>query len=158
MRKIREPLGSSLVEILMVAGIMSFVALALGSVIFSQARETKSLRQKLEIMDLEKHMQAALVTSDVCTAAVLAGNYYVDPTNLSAASVDLTDIKLTTDAAAPALVSPNMKVGDSGLVIDKVQFAGFTAAGPNKYRAFLFVKFKPDDQIRVLKSIRLTRF
>src|SRR5688572_11815156 len=115
--RLKDFSGFSLVQVLVSAGIMMVVMLALISFMSSLQNEVRSLKQKLASVDLEKQLQQALVNSPICTQAVQTGNYLFDSTNPDS-SVELPGLRISTQPGAPFLVQPGTDLVD--LTVDKI--------------------------------------
>ncbi len=143
--------GMSLIEIMIGAGIASFIALAIATVLANQYEEFANLRRKLDAIDLEKLMQSAFTGTALCTDLVTDTNYTFNSTSPTAV-VDILRIRTTTDYASPILVEPGMTVS-TGLQVRTVRFVNFRPAGGNTYRVSLEVAFQDTANKRLPKPI-----
>ncbi len=64
--RLRSSRGFSLVEVLITAGMLMTVSLAVAYVILAAQRENRSIQEKIEILQLEQHLKALLLNPDTC--------------------------------------------------------------------------------------------
>lgn len=109
----RNQSGSGLIQTIIGAGIMGVLMLGFMAMTTHQSRETRSLREVLASMDLQKTLTAVLADGTVCHH-VLNGSTprTFDSTVVSATrpqTIKVNQIPISASAGAPALVEAGLK-------------------------------------------------
>lgn len=160
--RVNNPLGVSIVEILVAMGIMMIVMSGIISMTMSQHKEARAISEKLAILDAEKLLISSLANGTICTAELASitfnpsGPHVIDTTNISAQVITLPQLHASPKAGSPALVVANQSVSPMApqLLVDSIQFKNFVFAGlDNNYLADLEISFK--NSVRTLLPITI---
>ena len=149
--------GLSIIEILVGIGILSIVGLAIMTLMSSLQRETRYLQQKLNALDLEKHLIAITADGRVCRRAITDNVYTFDKNDLNNTSLDIPELYSSDDPSAPILIKQNTAISSdrNDLIIDKIIINSLKEIAANRFTGNLMIAFKSDNLQRRLKPIAL---
>jgi type II secretory pathway pseudopilin PulG len=159
--KLRNDFGFSMIEILVVSGIMMVVLFATSSLMISQFSQTEYLSQKLAVLDLEKFLILNSAGGDICAREVaLNAATYTFPTAsfppsaavLLQRPVDVPN--LYQSAASPQLLATvgQAVAGTGKFKIERMSLSNFGGV-PGSYIATLDISFT--GSIQPIKSLHL---
>lgn len=117
--------------------------------------ETRSLRQKFDVLDFEKYLMTSLADGSICNRAVTDNTLTFNPSSLTGLELDIPELKASTDPAAPTLVGSGTAFGESGVKASRISFQSLSTLGVNRYAADMVINFDPANLVRSLKPIRL---
>lgn len=155
--KIKNTQGFSLVETLVVVGIMAIVSLALSNMISHQNKQIKVLSSKLQIKDLETSLKTNFSNSDYCGCLFrsISFNETTKSFNQSIASIPIAYSNVPTSLSTPCtpnttgILVPaiNHKIEGSDLTISEISVENITEIVPSSgfYTGQLNIKFDISD-------------
>lgn len=158
----RNERGNILVSALIGAGIVSATGLALATMMTQMNHESRSLAQKLEIMQLEQTMMGDLANSAICGCNFDPANTFNSTSgNLSTITVPLTNLYSSCDGGVPGNPTATannqpLNGSQSGLKVSDVQLTNITRKAPGSYSGDLLVKFTPSSLIISRKPAKVT--
>lgn len=124
--------GSTLIQVLIAAGLMSILALGFSSIISQQHKQIKVLEQKSETLDIKNEILIALSKQDICACNLnpskLApvGTRAAIEFSTSPATFNLTDgLRTQCDGAYPKFLSTDKKTMTS-LTVDRITIEELT--------------------------------
>lgn len=144
---IRNKMGSSLVEILVVLGIVSIVSAAGTSMLLSQQNEIRAIHQRAEVVELKNLLMTIFMNPQNCTWQVK--DRIVDISSASASSPSPTVLSLSTlhfgaNSSAPLLAKKEQRLPSSlhGLVVESILLKDFIPTGnPDEVVGSLEISF-----------------
>jgi hypothetical protein len=156
--------GNSILEILVAAGIMLTLLMALLAMSDAQMKDLKSFYQKGELTDLRSQIMLAFSNTSVCTwqLANPAINPIIDlsgvtTTQKSSTTLPLNELYFGLDnASSPvAIVGSPLPLSTTGLVVSQITFGEITATGnPAEYIGTLEIQMDSATLVRPLKPVR----
>lgn len=164
---LRDYKGMSLVEILVVVGLMTITMFAMMSFMSTQYKEAKALNESLARTELQRYLLTTLSDGAICTAELAnpslftagALPYTLNTDDLAANSIELTSIHAAAVATAPIVIQKNAVVNvgsNANLEVSSILFKNFISTGASdKYMADLQVSFTPSSMVRPLKPATL---
>jgi hypothetical protein len=148
--------GQSLVGVIISAGLIGIIAMAMMSLIGYQHREIRALSEKMEVLDFQKAM--ALTLSDEATCAIFLNenlSNVFDSTKIGTPNlpiVNFTKIPAKGGLGEPlALINRPLSLGSPNLVVSAIR-ATVTAGSGNAFIAKLEVNFDVSKLARNIKS------
>ncbi len=149
--------GFTLVEALVVSGLMLMILFATSSMMINQYRETESLSQKLSVLDLEKLLILNSSANDICANQMSTSpvNYTFPTASFPPpAQQPVALSSLYMSAGSPQLLAAvNQSLTGSGdFKISSIQLTDF-AGSPGNYMAKLDISFV--GSIRPIKNLKL---
>lgn len=152
--------GFSLLELIIVVGIMGIVSMSFLTMMQNQMRATTAISEKLTQIDLKNRLTATLLDGSVCNAEVTVSAlnpnvpYTINTSNLSANLLQLPMIHVNSSLTAPALITVGRSYLDPRMVIKTIAIRNFVDAGiALKYLADLDVEFEPTSLVVPLKPL-----
>lgn len=152
--------GLSIVEVLIAVGIMAIVGAAMISLISSQAKETRSLQEKLGLLDFEKLLISNFADGSICSYMLSDPSYDAtnpktfDETQIGSATppeIILTKLIGSTTGTVSDTNSlaqaGNALPGHSSLVVDRIRITDIQDQGGNNYRASIEVSFNASKMV-----------
>jgi len=147
--------GMSLIEVLVVVGIVSLSAIALATLMESGRRTNQGIEQKLEAISVQQNVLRDLGDAAICSCnfdpARNTGNgssLTLDSTDLSNAVVNLNRLYSTCVNNVPgtpiAEVNQPLAVG-SGIRVQSIRLAGIQPTGTGRYRGEIQIAFFTGD-------------
>lgn len=135
--------GFSLLEVLVAAGIVSFIGLAMTSTTVNLLRQNKGLQQKLESIELEQNIVRLLSDGTSCDC-IFNGYSFSD--------ADITDgIK---NGCSGYLIKPNSMVSPEGSGL-KIKSIKLDDVNVSQKTADLLIDFNQESIVGALKPIRI---
>lgn len=161
---LKNQIGISLVELLLVVGLMGFVALGMSSLFFNLQKESRSLKEKLATLELEKDLLNTISGDQLCSFTLTSSTVIhpvINPqsfnsTTLPATNLQLSRIPLTIVPGAPNLIQVGQPVAPDvpSLTVETIQLTNFLPTGsPTAYMASLEVRFNGANLVRGLRPI-----
>lgn len=156
--------GTSIIEVMVAAGIMSIVMMGTMTMMLAQRTESKALTEKLAALDLEKMLISALSDGAICKAELTSSAinnvvYKVNTGNPSQTQFKLSNgIHMSPTDTTNFLVKPGELVSpiSSSLKIestDGVTIKNFTSIGTNLYSAEIWISFDTAPLVRAIKPV-----
>ncbi|NJL23893.1 MAG: type II secretion system protein [Calothrix sp. SM1_5_4] len=158
--------GGSLIEVLVMLGVIGVVALAMMNLLQAQHQQIRVLSQKQEIIDFKNLVLQNALRPEVCswqlksTGATLDLSAATSETHPSASVINLPALYQGVDvnSAKLAEVGNTLPGSLTGMVVQSIQFKGVYATGnPNEYRGFLEVVFEPASLAMIHKPVRVSQ-
>jgi hypothetical protein len=154
-----------LIEALIASVIMGAMALVFASLMSSYVTESKSLTQKMDIMDLQQGLIGALSNAGVCSCTLNASTNTTDASKLvfnsnSASTINLTNIYSacpTGTNPTPAVTVSKLVPGSNTVTVKSITLTQpqLTSATSGSYQATLTVNFDQSKLVTPRKSVNL---
>lgn len=161
--------GNALISVLVSMGLISILAIALGSMMANLNRESRRLTQKMGVLQMQSEILNIFMNKDKCLFNLAAGPFNLanmpsTPNSAlpaySKSRKTLQMIRDGQDVAAPAiLASGEQIVNVMGVTISSIDLKNWYTSGANSYRADLVINITSDAgplapiQIRNLRII-----
>lgn len=149
--------GISIVEVLVVGGIMAIMMFAMMSVIQTQQVEVRSLQQKTEAVELKALLLKSFSDASVCTWQFQNKVVNVTP-GASVTPLSVPALYQGLNAGSPALAIEGDKLPSSsyGLRVERISLGSFTPTGiANEYQGTLEVSFQSGSMARSMKPVQI---
>jgi hypothetical protein len=165
-----DELGGSLVELLVVTGIMMIVMMAVSSMFLSQQTETRALSEKLASLDLERVLIAALADGKVCayvlnnptvltfnSAAALPQTITLPSSSINPAKLYSGIIPGPPVLPGPIVVEVNKPASaiSNSLVVQSIQLQIISGVGSN-FTGTWAITFDSTKTVRAIKPVYVT--
>ncbi|MFS4460543.1 type II secretion system protein J [Bdellovibrio sp. HCB2-146] len=168
MSHIKNRAGMSLVEVLVVTGIMAIIGLAITSLVVSQQKETRALTDKLSSLDLQQLMISTLADGTVCTFQLTDPSEaphrtlpVININNLAAVNITFNRILIRGAVGAPVLITRGEVVSglSSQLKVRSITLGNLQGTN-NFYTAEYLVDFdstwsRPPKPIKVRTTLQM---
>jgi type II secretory pathway pseudopilin PulG len=150
---VKNSRGVSLVEVMIVIGIMSFVALTMASMLSDMTKAQAALEEKLAAIEAGNGLNRVFADSDICTAQLIQSGQPVDLT-LKGTEIEYNAIKLGIDTTSPVIVEKdkslpgykNNKMKVQSIVLKNIMFIS-----GNNFSGDFEVTLDPKTTVRALK-------
>jgi type II secretory pathway pseudopilin PulG len=150
--------GFSLVEVLVVAGMMGFMVMVLSSIVSSLSRESTSLKESLSRSDFDQQLIRAMADGTVCTKISAGKSFLVGGTppsiKLSLAEIPVSALPgagpLATRGKPISANSPSVVV-DPTNPFEIVNISGSSSGGVGSYTANLVVNFDSNQLVQAIR-------
>jgi len=154
--------GFSLVEVLVVVGLMGALMLGLTQVIINLQQESRAVAEKMAFIDLARVMNSTLALGPTCSNIVSnpAWNtnapYTINPASLATTSFVVPDLRSGPDPSTifAQAGSPASSLSNTAIV-DQIRLENFTSNGPNSYSADITVTPRNSQLVRSIKPISM---
>lgn len=158
--------GFSIVELLVVVGVMGFIALAVSQMLVNQFRETRSLKEVLALRELETQIRQAFVRPDYLSC-LLRGRTLDTTVTPVVWNTPVAQFPVAYQMPAPAMPTACTAVGgnivESGAALPgetSIQIASVTmgdtiSMGSGNYSATFLIQPDAASLVRGLRAIRV---
>jgi type II secretory pathway pseudopilin PulG len=138
--------GFSLIQVIVVAGLMGFLALVFAKMATNSKRAQTGVQNSLDFDVMRSSVQQVISNPGLCADAFFAANgtarARLNPASPPPNNQQLHSIKIgSASTGYQTIVAKNQKMG-GGLVIEKLEFQNVTTSAPNNYQAFLYIEGK----------------
>ena len=150
--------GFSLLEVLLVTGIMGIVAVVFTSLLNAQQKSLRVIEQKQDLLALRGSLAQVMSLPGVCSWQ-LSGRVFnasaITGSALGSAPWALNQIYLGDTAASPKLISRGETIGATAASprVRAIEFHNIARVGPDSYRGELTVAMEPDSLAMPVKEI-----
>jgi prepilin-type N-terminal cleavage/methylation domain-containing protein len=131
--------GFSLIEILVAGALISVVSMAMMTMMKSQETQVQRINQKMEVNDIKNQLQTLFTSSAACLCQFAPSQTFNSTDASGHQFITLDKIKL--DCASSILLQVDQKT-ETGLVVDKIQFADLRPTSPTQWLGNWTVYFK----------------
>ncbi len=155
--------GSSLLEVIIVVGIMGIISMAMASMIVAQQTEMKALYQKSEAVELKTHVVTTFLRASVCTWQLAGKVVDLSTTTTAVKSPTVIDFGATPlyeglDASSSIIARAGALLPFSlnGIMVSSIRFKDILATGvPNQYKGTFEIQFLGSSLVRSMKPIQI---
>lgn len=156
--------GMSLVELLVVVGIMGFLALGMSTLFFNLQKESQSVKEKLASLEAEKALISVFSGDQLCGFTLTDGTVAQPTPNpqtfnvntLATTVIPLNRIPLSVAPGAPNLARVGEQIAPDlpSLVVQDIRLRNFIATGvPTSFLATVEITFDPTRTVRAVKPV-----
>ncbi len=150
--------GFSLIEAMLVVGILSFLGVGLSSIIVNVTREQRASQEKLGLLDVKNTLMTAMNNSALCQSQLNQGS----PFDLTGSNLNISynELRIGNTPTSPLIA----KVGEplpgfapGQMVVSKIQLANMIqiAGVPNAFSADLQVTTDPSTMVHPYKAAQM---
>ncbi len=152
-RIIINAVGFSLVEMLVLIGLLSIIALISASLINNLNRELKAVEQRADSLNLRGTLEVTLASLPICSCLMSSFAAPFDPT---ATSTAVSEIKSSCAAGASTIIKAGQLVDGTQLTVNQIALENIEQLGPDLYKGQIKVNYlKTDMNIRQIKPITM---
>jgi hypothetical protein len=160
--------GMTIVEVMIAAGVMLAIMLAMLTLSDSQRKKVKAVYQKTELNELGSQLMQAFANRNVCTWQLVGSPANtIDTTSDPAQSstvIALPAIYQGLNANSPVIAQPGqpLSLSSTGLIIGSISFthirrSGAASANAADYVGNIEVQFLPASLARPFKPVRISQ-
>lgn len=148
----RKQAGFSLIEMMIVVGIMGVVSLGFASMMLTQARFQRQINQSIERNDLAQFLSSVMSADSNCPCQFAGHPVTAGVTSLTGIA-QLKASCVSVQARTLASVGAMVPGSQTGLKVASIGLANIGSAGANTYTADLQIQFDPDSTVVSLHPV-----